>query len=176
MVQAIGAMRKVANFGELDVREHQKLVARFHRFYEPVTESGCWLWLGTVDRLGYGKISCRRARLKAHRVAYELLVGEIPPDMHVCHHCDVRSCVNPAHLFLGLPKDNALDRDRKGRRRGGEGERHGHAKLTAAQAIAIFHSTLDRSVLSCIYAVSISAIRSIQTGDNWSKVTGARPT
>lgn len=28
---------------------------RFERLYIPVTESGCWLWLGAVNRDGYGK-------------------------------------------------------------------------------------------------------------------------
>lgn len=51
----------------------------------------------------------------AHRVAWELEYGSIPEGMLVCHHCDVKSCQNPTHLFLGTPLDNMQDRDQKGR-------------------------------------------------------------
>ena len=54
----------------------------------------CWLWTGTISRNGYG----RTLRTTAHRVAYELFVGPIPPGLDVDHLCRVRACVNPAHL------------------------------------------------------------------------------
>jgi hypothetical protein len=42
-------------------------------------------------------------------------VGPIPQGADICHHCDTPSCINPAHLFPGSARDNALDMGRKGR-------------------------------------------------------------
>ena len=52
----------------------------------------------------------------AHRFSYEHHIGPIPTGMFVLHRCDVRRCVNPAHLFIGDARDNLLDCIEKGRR------------------------------------------------------------
>lgn len=88
----------------------------------PIPETGCHIWLGTVCKDGYGRIHGPNAPRKAspvliHRVAFEQLVGPISEGMKVCHRCDVPSCVNPDHLFLGTQKDNLQDMFRKGRAR-----------------------------------------------------------
>jgi hypothetical protein len=36
--------------------------------------------------------------IKAHRIAYELLVGVLPDGLEIDHLCKVRNCVNPTHL------------------------------------------------------------------------------
>lgn len=61
----------------------------------------CWLWVGPVHsgkRNGYGKFSCKGSTYTAHRVSYELSVGEIPDGNVVDHLCRVKACVNPSHL------------------------------------------------------------------------------
>lgn len=77
---------------------------------------GCWLWLGTKNRKGYGmwRGIAKRQDL-AHRTAFILSNGGIPDGMHICHRCDVPACCNPVHLFAGTARDNAIDRDAKGR-------------------------------------------------------------
>jgi hypothetical protein len=80
-----------------------------------VKTDGCWLWQGSVGSHGYGMVTYYGTQTTAHRVAYILTHGDIPPEMVVCHSCDVRRCVNPAHLWLGTQKANVRDAMGKGR-------------------------------------------------------------
>lgn len=78
--------------------------------------SGCWLWTGAHNEEGYGTFALDGYKvLRAHRVSWILHRGPIPNGLCVCHHCDTPACVNPGHLFLGTKRDNARDRDAKGR-------------------------------------------------------------
>jgi hypothetical protein len=99
------------------------------RFWRKVAKGdGCWMWLGGRFDRGYGRFNPEgKISVRAHRYAWEVTNGPIPDGLIVCHRCDVPLCVNPAHLFLGTHKDNAQDRERKGR--GIYGERHPRAKL-----------------------------------------------
>lgn len=107
---------------------------------------GCWLWKGARDEYGYGVFWIGKGRQgKAQRRAYELFVGPIPEGMCVLHHCDVRHCVNPHHLFIGTRADNVADMISKGRNSRGEkhggkvlhGERQLYSKLTSEDVVEI---------------------------------------
>lgn len=81
---------------------------------------GCWEWTGTLDAYGYGVLTVSTTlspsrKAKAHRLAWELAAGPIPPGLHVLHRCDNRRCVRPDHLFLGDQRDNMRDALAKGR-------------------------------------------------------------
>lgn len=94
------------------------------------SDDECWEWLASKNNKGYGQFRNNKNTM-AHRYSWELHNGEIPKiddypyTMSVCHSCDNPGCVNPNHLFLGTAKDNAIDRDLKGRHRCGKGINHG---------------------------------------------------
>src|SRR5215472_7738905 len=71
---------------------------RLERKIMPVTESGCWLWLGYTDAKGYGRICNRYGHTKVHRFMWSLFNGPIPDDFQIDHICRVRCCCNPEHL------------------------------------------------------------------------------
>jgi len=89
------------------VRAQIPLAVRFAQKFE-AHPSGCWIWIGAIMSEGYGAINDGRGRiLKAHRVAYELMRGRIPASRnYVDHLCEVRRCVNPAHLKPTTNKEN----------------------------------------------------------------------
>jgi len=76
-------------------------------------DNNCWIWKGSKDHKGYGKISLNKKVWSAHRLSYTLSVGNILRDMRVCHSCENPACINPKHLFLGDLGDNMINRIKK---------------------------------------------------------------
>lgn len=76
--------------------------------YFPEPNSGCWLWLGYVNKDGYGCLrDINQKHVFAHRFFYEKHKGNIPHGYTVDHECFIRCCVNPQHLTLKTNVENA---------------------------------------------------------------------
>ena len=95
-------------------RKIRPAIDRLHDRIEIVTESGCWIWLGFVAKKGYGQIGVGDKIDLVHRVSYRYYNGEIPDGLVVDHLCDVRCCVNPAHLEAVTNGENIARTYRRG--------------------------------------------------------------
>ena len=157
-------------------------------FWAKVEVSGpeeCWLWTGE-RRLGYGILGRPRVhRIYAHRASWVLAnQQEIPAGMCVCHRCDNPLCINPAHLFLGTPSDNAKDMWNKGRgrafpgadaySRARKGEDHPMAILSEADVKEIRRLSKEEGLkpkqLAAMFGVSQVTAWNIVTNRSWKHV------
>ncbi len=144
-------------------------------FNENTEKAGdeCWLWTGRLQNrtnpehepYGMYKRRCSKKHGLAHRLSWELHHGAVPVGLCVLHRCDVRLCVNPAHLFLGTVKDNQQDMTRKGR---------GVAKLSESDVREIKRRLAGGERLKPLaieFGVMPSAISHVRTGRTHAWVT-----
>lgn len=100
----------------------------------------CQEWVGNRLKFGYGTLKVNGKMYLAHRVAWLIAHKQIPANKPcVLHYCDNPACCEELHLFTGTKKDNADDRERKGRGNQPKGERHGRAKLLDMQIPKVFY-------------------------------------
>ena len=100
----------------------------------PFEGAVCWIWVGRRDADGYGWLPGRYgardlAGPLAHRYAYAAFTGKaVPEGMTIDHRCQIRSCVNPAHLRVLTRSENTSDAWTRRRRRSTATHCiHGHA-------------------------------------------------
>lgn len=144
--------------------------------------NACWIWTAHRYRRGYGQFWDGSYRedgsphnVSAHRWSFERFVRQLRDGECVLHRCDNPPCVNPAHLFAGSHKDNAIDRESKkrgfaGPRTASPGEKNGSAKLTAEQVVLIrerFRGGASKRGLAREFGVSAPLVFAIVNRKLW---------
>lgn len=146
---------------------------RFEAFVSPEPNSGCWLWTGAVDSLGYGMFWMDGRSHRAHRVGFVLAGNTIQGKTIVMHRCDNPGCVNPQHLTAGTHKDNTVDAYRKGRRSNHSGSRHGNAKFTEQDVLNMRDQYAKGASLSDLardFSTSTQAVFIIVKRKGWTHI------
>ena len=145
---------------------------QLRNFWRKVDKRGpddCWEWTAHRHCKGYGSFGLLPSGIfRAHRIAYYLATGEQPGSLMICHTCDNPGCCNPVHLFLGTNSDNMADMMAKGR--SSQGSKHGQAKLTEAQVLAIRASGAARLALATKYGVTNHAIYEVLSRKTWKHI------
>ena len=144
------------------------------RFLSKVLKtSNCWLWTACKTQSGYGVFSLNRKYIRAHRASWVLHFGELPKSdgfngICVLHHCDVRHCVNPNHLYLGTGKENM--KDRTCRDRLPKGSAHANSKLVEQDIIDIRRDIRQGVIVAKKYNITPAQISNIRLRKQWGHV------
>jgi hypothetical protein len=131
------------------------------RFWAKVDQSGdCWLWKCKRTASG-GQFRVNGKRPVAHRIAWEVTRGAIPPRYAVRRTCGNLLCVRPEHLQLASGAECAW-----------------RAKLTPSQVAAIRQrystGTISQRGLAREFGVSPQSINRLLHNLTWRQVTPPR--
>ena len=149
----------------------EELFAIIDAMTQPIPMCGCRVWEGTTTKAGYGVLAGKYV----HRMVYERERGTIQNGLHVLHVCDVPSCVNPAHMFLGTQQDNNNDKLSKGRAKGGsmKGVSHPSVKLSDDDVRSIreeYKQGLTQVALAKKYGIGQAQVSSIVRREYWKHI------
>lgn len=89
------------------VRAPDKMRARLV-LYIMRGSNGCWLWMGTREKDGYGRFCFDYKTFKPYRLTYEWVHGSFPAALMPDHLCRNPPCVNPSHIEPVTPRENVL--------------------------------------------------------------------
>lgn len=143
------------------------------RFWSKVKKNpgkkGCWEWQGAKDSHGYGILTMNGKNYMAHKLSWEVANGrKVPKGMVLLHSCDVRNCLNPAHLTPGSQQSNMDDRGKKGRTARGPQNGKALLKQKDIKAIRMLKSKgLTETAIAILYNVARSTIANILHSRTW---------
>lgn len=147
---------------------------RLQKQIDRTDQSGCWLWIGPRTTKGYASTSWQGRFRQVHRMLWEREHGPVPAGLYVLHHCDVRHCVNPAHLYVGTQTDNMRDMVVRGRKPSRKGERNGRCKVSEDTVRTIRRRYAAGGVslraLGDEYGLTMSVVHKIVTRQTWAHV------
>ena len=139
-----------------------------------VDRNGCWIWTRSFNTNGYGSTSYKGKQTSIPRLIYALTNPlENVTGKCICHHCDVRACINPKHLYAGTKLDNARDTVRRNRISRLFGRSNASAKLSERKILkarALNASGISTRALGRKFKVSQSAISNAIAGRTWPHV------
>ena len=138
---------------------------RFDNHTRPARGSDCILWCGCILQSGYGQISMKKFKMRAHVYSYIRANGPVPKGAVIRHTCDIRNCVNHRHLVAGTQKDNKRDSIERGRH--ARHSSHGRAKLTPSQVEEIRNSVGRQVDIGKRFGVGQSQVGRIKRGEHW---------
>lgn len=147
--------------------QHLTLEDAFWQYVSPGGPDECWEWQKVLSIYGYGVVRFRNKIFVAHRASWIICYGPIPDGMFVCHKCDNRACVNPAHLFVGTHTDNMRDMIAKGRNSAPPSTRLTHADVDAIRKLK--GTGIYQREVAARYGVSQKQISRIWLGKAWAK-------
>jgi len=121
---------------------------------DPVT--GCWNWLLSTDKDGYGQVTVKRKQQHAYTYYYIERFGRIPDGLVLDHLCRNRKCVNPDHLEAVTPTENM--------RRGCQTRLSLRSAEIIRQKVSMGYKQLE---VAKEFGVSQSLISRVVTGERW---------
>jgi hypothetical protein len=115
-------------------------------------------------------MSWRGKPCRVHRLSWEAHFGPIPAHLFVCHVCDNPSCLAIEHLFLGTPKQNVADMQRKGR------ARHGTTVLTeplVAEMKRRFCLGQNAREVATAFGLAYATVIAVKNEETWKRIPPA---
>lgn len=160
----------------IDKGKTRTTLISFMKKVYPEPNTGCWLWGGKINQDGYGRTLTKHLKLyNAHRLSYYLHNGDFDMKLYVLHKCDMPSCVNPDHLYLGDQLQNMKDREDRKRGAPHFGEFNNKSKLTEHDVLEIRsaykpYQFYFKEKMAEKYGVSIYTIYEIVSRQTWTHI------
>jgi HNH endonuclease len=170
MIRSCGCLRLEIACSPKGYERGKSRLERFEERYIPEPNSGCWLWLGSVNETtGYGRFYLNEEEVVyAHNFSFKHHKGKIPRGLMLRHTCDVKICVNPEHIITGTAKQNAQDAVERGQKL--IGAQHPMCRLSEIEVIDIFVSEESIAATAERFAISRMHVQRIKEKKIWKEL------